>query len=58
MIENSPVLFDEGDAFSFYINGMHYLHSNTPSKTFYASIKSEILRICQRIGQKATLVVW
>ena len=45
-------LFDERDAFPFYVNGMHYLDSNIPSKTFYASVKSEILRIANVLDNK------
>ena len=38
-------LFDKRDALPFYINRMPYLDSNIPSKIFYASIGSEVLRI-------------
>ena len=38
-------LFDKRDSFPFYINRMPFLDSNMPSKIFYASIGSEILRI-------------
>ena len=34
--------------FPFYINRMLYLDSNIPSKTFYASISSKILRIARK----------
>ena len=38
-------LFDKRDAFPFFIVRMPHLDSNIPSKIFYSSIYSEILRI-------------
>ena len=38
-------LFGKSDVLPFYINRMSYLCNNIPSKKFYASIVSEILRI-------------
>ena len=38
-------LFDKRDAFPFSIVRMQYLSSNMPSKNFYASVCSEILRL-------------
>ena len=43
-------LFDKKNAFSFYINRMPYLDINIPSKTFYALVGSEILRIFRTIA--------
>ena len=40
-------LFDKRDAFPFSIVRMPYLSSNMPSKIFYASVCSEILRLAR-----------
>ena len=40
-------LFDKRDAFPFSIVRMPYLCSNMPSKIFYASVSSEILRLAR-----------
>lgn len=42
-------LFDKRDDFPFHINCMPYLDSNYPSRNFYASINSGILRIVRTI---------
>ena len=39
--------FDKRDYFLFYINAMHYLDGNMPSKIFFASVNSDILRIAK-----------
>jgi hypothetical protein len=40
-------LYDKRNAYNFKIVRMPYRNSNLPTKTFYASIGAEILRICR-----------
>ena len=45
------------DPFPFYINNMHYLDSNIPSKIFYASVGLEILRIARTTTDLINMVI-
>ena len=49
-------LYDKRDAFPFSIVRMPYLCSNMPSRIFYATIGSEILRIATCTSKKENLI--
>ena len=52
----STKLFNKRDAFPFYINRMPYLDNNIPSKTFYTSISSEIVRMARTTSELINMV--
>ena len=49
-------LYDKRDAFPFSIVRMPYLSSNMPSKIFYASVGSEILRLARTNTSKTDFI--
>ena len=49
-------LYDKRDAFPFTIVRMPYLCNNIPSKIFYATIESEILRIASCSTKKDNFI--
>ena len=49
-------LFDK-DAFPFYINCMHCLGSNIPSKIFYAAVDSQIFSIARTTTDLINMVM-
>ena len=51
-------LFDKKDAFPLSIVRMPYLCSNMPSKIFYASVGSEILRLARTNSNKNNFRIW
>jgi len=52
----STKLYDKRDSFPFYINRVPFLESNIPSKIFYASVSSEILRIARTTSDLHNLI--
>ena len=52
----NAILNDKLDAFPFYIVRKLYRDSNLQSKTFYAEIASEILRLATTSSEKSLII--